>query len=154
MRTTKPGEKQYCASVWILSKGNPKKMLLLHHKKFDKWLQPGGHIEEFENPIEAAIREVREETGMDISFIDKGIEKLSDGASFLPVPTYIIEQPIPAHKDQPDHWHVDINYVVELDEQALTLNTGESHDIGWFTKTEALALPIHEDTKVIIEKLL
>ncbi len=154
MRKTAPGEKQYCASVWILSKGNPKKMLLLHHKKFDKWLQPGGHIEAFENPIEGAIREVREETGVDISFLAKGIETLSDGASFLPIPDFLIEQPIPAHGGQPDHWHVDINYVVEIDEQALVLNTGESHDIGWFTKSEALALPIHVDTQVIVEKIM
>ncbi len=117
-------------------------------------MQPGGHIEQFENPIEGAIREVAEETGIDISFLLNGIEKIDEEGKFLPTPQFLMEQSIPAHKNEPAHFHLDIQYVVEIDEEQATHNESESHDIQWFTKEEALKLPTHEDTKTVIEKLL
>ena len=45
MRNIIKVEKHFVASVWIISSGSPKKVLLVHHKKFNKWLQPGGHVE-------------------------------------------------------------------------------------------------------------
>lgn len=148
------GEKHFCASVWIIADSSPKKVLLLHHKKLGKWLQPGGHIEKFENPVEAAIREVREETGIDISLLKDGVKQIDKDGTFLPVPEFIMEQTIPQHHSQPEHFHLDIQYVVKIPEQKIQNNTLESHDIGWFTKKEILKLPIHEDTRVVIEKLL
>ena len=65
-----------------------------------------------------------------------------------------MEQTIPTKNGQPKHFHIDINYVVEIQEQKLSHNVSESHGIGWFVKEEALQLPIHEDTKIIIQKLL
>ena len=129
-------------------------MLLIKHKKLGRWLQPGGHIESFENPAEAAIREVLEETGIDIGFLKNGIKRIDKDGSFLPVPDFIMEQTIPSYQDQPEHFHIDIQYVVKVLEQKTKHNTKESHDIGWFTKEEALKLPIHEDTRVVIQKLL
>jgi 8-oxo-dGTP pyrophosphatase MutT (NUDIX family) len=148
------GEKHFTASVWIISKGQPKKALLLHHRKHDKWLQPGGHIEKFENPVEAAIREVKEETGVDVSFLADKIEKLNVEASFLPIPRYLMEQVIPAHGDEPAHFHLDMQYVAEIEEQELLHNIRESHGIGWFTLEEVLKLPIYKDTGIILGKLL
>ena len=46
-----------------------KKVLLLMHKKLNIWLPPGGHIELGEDPNEAAMRETKEETGLDITLI-------------------------------------------------------------------------------------
>lgn len=92
------GEKHFTASVWILNKSNPKKMLLVHHKKLGKWQQPGGHIEQFENAIETAVREVKEETGLDISFLLKQIRIIDKEGSFLPVPRFFMEQTIPEKK--------------------------------------------------------
>ena len=54
--------RHFCASVFVVDP-KTKKMLLVFHKKFHKWVQPGGHIEDNEVPEEAAIREVYEETG-------------------------------------------------------------------------------------------
>lgn len=42
------------------------KVLLRLHKKLNKWLSVGGHIEQYENPVEAAKREVMEEVGLEI----------------------------------------------------------------------------------------
>ncbi len=46
-------ERQYCASAYTIDFNN-KKVLLMYNKKLNKCLQPGGHIEENENPIETA----------------------------------------------------------------------------------------------------
>ena len=50
-------------SSWIVD-NNLEKALLIHHKKYDKWLQPGGHMEKGETTLEAALREGLEETGV------------------------------------------------------------------------------------------
>ncbi|MDO8599939.1 MAG: NUDIX domain-containing protein [bacterium] len=148
------GEKHFCSSVWILTKREPKKILLLHHKKLGKWQQPGGHIEKFENPIETAIREAREEAGINISFLSHLIKLVDKEGSFLPVPEFLMEQAIPEYQDVPSHFHLDLQYVVEIDEQKLIQNASESHNIGWFSKKEALALALHADSRVVIGQLL
>lgn len=147
-------EKHFVVSVWIIATGNPKKVLLVHHKKLKKWLQPGGHIETFENPIQAAIREVKEETGLDLSFLEKQVKQIDNIEFFLPKPKYFMEEKIPEYKDQPEHFHLDIMYVVEIPEQKLIQNISELHDIRWFTKEEALKLPIYNSTRIIIQELL
>ncbi|HUQ85268.1 MAG TPA: NUDIX hydrolase [Candidatus Limnocylindrales bacterium] len=154
MPKTAKGEKHFTASAWILSKSIPKKIILVHHKKHNKWLQPGGHIEKFENPVEAVIREVKEETGLDINFLRNKIDVLSNADKFLPIPDFLQEQNIPSHGDEPQHFHLDINYVVEVEEQELKQNKSELNDIGWFTKKEALKLSIHENTRIILSKIL
>lgn len=61
-------ERQYCASAYTID-FETKKVLLMYNKKLNKWLQPGGHIENMETPEEAAIRETFEETGIKIEII-------------------------------------------------------------------------------------
>ena len=61
-------ERQYCASSYIIDFERGK-TLLMYNKKLEKWLQPGGHIEGKETPIETCIREAKEETGIDIKVI-------------------------------------------------------------------------------------
>ena len=153
-RAPNGARKHFTASVWILSSGKPKKMLLVHHKKYNLWLQPGGHVEEFENPIETAVREVKEETGLDIGFLFDEIKTIDHDGSLIPSPDFIIEEAIPAHGEEPKHYHTDLMYVVNVDEQELKPNKHESQEAGWFTKEEILDLPTHKDTKVIVEKLM
>lgn len=146
-------EKHFTSSVWIITKTKPKKVLLVFHKKFNLWIQPGGHIEKFENPVEAAIRETYEETGIDISFLNKKVKKMKD-SSFLPVPEFILEEKIPIFKDQPEHFHLDLMYVVTLTNPKYNQNKEETKGIGFFTKEEALQLPTYENTRFIIKELL
>lgn len=61
-------ERQYCASSYVID-FDEAKILLMYNKKLKKWLQPGGHIEGVETPIEACVREVKEETGIDIKIV-------------------------------------------------------------------------------------
>lgn len=45
------------------------KVLLRRHEKYDIWLSVGGHIELDEDPVQALIREVKEEVGLDITLV-------------------------------------------------------------------------------------
>jgi 8-oxo-dGTP pyrophosphatase MutT (NUDIX family) len=148
------GEKHLTASVWIVNKTTPKKTLLLFHKKLNKWVQPGGHVDFGENPVQAAVRETQEETGIDISHLLNKIEPVAPDSRFLPVPDFFLEEDMLPYKNQPSHFHLDIMYVVEVDEQAITLQERESNDGKWFTLEEALQVPIHKDTEIILSKIL
>ncbi len=57
-----------CASCFVIDED---KILLIYHKKFGKYIQPGGHIEGDEEPYQTAMREVFEETGIVIDIVDK-----------------------------------------------------------------------------------
>ena len=62
--------RQYTASAYTIDFKNHS-VLLTYNSKLKKWLQPGGHIldRELEMPWDAAIRETKEETGIDIEII-------------------------------------------------------------------------------------
>ncbi len=57
-----------CASCFVIDNNH---ILLIFHKKFGKYLQPGGHIEGVAETYQTAIREVFEETGIEIIIDDK-----------------------------------------------------------------------------------
>lgn len=147
------GEKQFIASALITTKSNPKKILLLHHKKANTWLQPGGHIEHTENPIEAIIREVMEETGLDIrSYFPFG--KKTKESQELPIPKFILEEEIASHESHEFHYHIDLLYHIEMDEVPVSFLEEEAYGIGWFTLEEALELSLFDNTKKMIKELL
>lgn len=81
-------------------------MLVVKHRKLDRWLQPGGHIKPGENPIQAALREVSEETGL--------TSAAHSWHSQHPFPIDIDIHEIPANdeKHEPAHLHVDFRYFV------------------------------------------
>ena len=53
----------FCAETFIVYKNT---VLLRKHDKLKRWLSVGGHIELYEDPSEAAVREVKEEVGLDV----------------------------------------------------------------------------------------
>jgi len=97
------------ASAFVIDRA-ARKLLLIHHKKLDKWLQPGGHCDGDEDTLAVAIREVFEETGVEIAAQDQRIVDLDIHT-------------IPERKEVPEHEHFDVRYLFESDaEKPLTRN--------------------------------
>lgn len=148
------GEKHYTSTVYVVTEQQPRRVLLVKHKKLNKWMPPGGHQEETENPYEAAIRETKEETGIDISnYLPKPVP-IDDRALSLPVPQYILEEKIDPYGNQFEHYHLDMIYVVHLPHQQVNQQKSESHSIGWFTLEEVENLPIFENVLILIRSML
>ena len=58
------------ASCWLLNNDHTK-ALLMHHTKLDMWVQPGGHCDGDSDVVAVALKEAREESGI------QGIEPVS-----------------------------------------------------------------------------
>ena len=83
-KVREPLPQHFTASAVVVEKGH---ILLVHHRRIGAWLPPGGHIDEFELPHEAAVREVFEETGIAVEIISEAIPDTgSNEAFFLPQP--------------------------------------------------------------------
>lgn len=74
-----------CASCFIVD-FKTKELLLIYNRKLGKWLQPGGHIEGQETPLQAEKREVKEETGIEFTPIG---EKFQNNIEPFAVENYI-----------------------------------------------------------------
>ena len=84
---------------------------LLHwHRKVGLWLPPGGHIEPGEDPIEAALREVMEETGMAVEIAPTAAPFGYGDPPQLPAPVTIMVEPIRAFGGDVAHQHIDLIY--------------------------------------------
>ena len=81
------------------------KVLLIFHSYIKRWFQPGGHIDEGESPVEAAIREVYEETG----FLCRADPKFSE-----PIDIDVHEIPANPKKGEDSHLHIDLLYCLKI----------------------------------------
>jgi 8-oxo-dGTP pyrophosphatase MutT (NUDIX family) len=63
---TEPGQVDHTVEVFVVDLG---RVLLRLHDKFGIWLSVGGHIELDEDPVQAALREVKEEVGLDVELV-------------------------------------------------------------------------------------
>ena len=141
--------RHFCASVFVVNPEN-KKMLLVKHKKFNKWVQPGGHIEDDETPEEAALREVYEETGLRVRLLGERFPREDDFVRPLG-----IQRNRKVKADGEMHMHVDIIYAaVPNDDQEIVLNAEESDDIKWFSRNELEQINCFPDIRITMDYIL
>ena len=115
----------FTASAFVLSP-DKRSLLLIHHAKLDRWLQPGGHIDPTDaHPLAAALREVAEETGLALK------------ASKAPLFDVDVH-PIPANpkKREPAHEHFDLRYLLHADTLAIAAGS-DALDARWVPLDEA-----------------
>lgn len=144
--------KQFAVSVIVFKEFfKNTQFLMIHHKKFDKWMIPGGHIEAIENPNEAAIREVFEETGIRIKLISFLHSKLpSADSDWLMPPEYLYQQYIPTTQKEESHYHIDLAYIGLAQNNQLILNHKETNAVEWKSYTEINSINTFEGTRNII----
>lgn len=142
--------KHFTATAFVID--SRKRVLLLWHKRLQRWMPPGGHIDENETPEETAKRECKEETGLDVAIVGDVQDDLFAGAEeegqMLLKPFAMLLEHIPASEErgEPAHQHMDFVFLAKpLDEsQALVIAEEEADHLRWFTKEEVDVLPDEE----------
>lgn len=123
-------KKHFTATAFVL-RGDA---TLLHwHRRLGQWMPPGGHIEPDEDPPTAALREVREETGLVCEIVSTSSNLQFDYPEQLPAPYAILVEDIPG-PDEP-HKHIDLIYFVRPIEDAAH-STVDDPTLRWVTAAE------------------
>ncbi len=120
------------AGCLVIDKG---KLLLLNHSKIGGWLPPGGHIEEGEFPDEAALRETKEETGLDVELLSDDAIKYADGDSRTIGTPFTITYEDIRYKTGSHHVHFDLIYIARVKGGSISAKK-ESDEARWFTSNE------------------
>lgn len=131
METTR----HFVATVYVVNDGA---VALHEHEKLGMWLPPGGHIDRDELPHEAGLREVHEETGLDVELVADADGTASDSARPLPEPEQFKLEDIDRIDGDVAHQHIDFVYYAHTDNRELSPSDGEARASAWewFTKSE------------------
>ena len=115
------------SSAFVFSP-NLEKVLLIRHRALNRWLQPGGHVEDGETPWESARREVEEEAGLK----NAKLHRWHEINSFCPVDIDIHSIPERPDKGEDKHQHIDLRYMMMADgNNDLTLQVDEVFAAEW-----------------------
>lgn len=136
----------FVADVYIVHNG---KVLLRKHDKYKIWLPVGGHIEPDEDPNQTAVREAKEEVGLDVTIVPEhpvnNFEHPLGGKELIP-PRFLNR-----HRINETHEHISLGYfgTTESGKVQQGVEREKSDDIRWLTAEELddPALGISEQVK-------
>ncbi len=135
---------------------------LLHwHRKLQLWLPPGGHIDADEDPVQAVVREVLEETGIAAEVIPHAPLPAFGNIPQLPPPLAIIVADVGASPGDPAHQHIDMSYALRPLAGTARIAPEVDHGFIWVAEAQLRAneplpvascgvdMPIAEDVRVL-----
>jgi 8-oxo-dGTP pyrophosphatase MutT (NUDIX family) len=133
----------FTVEVFIVYKN---RVLLRMHDKYKIWLSVGGHIELHEDPNQAALREVKEEVGLDITLYDKLKPQGLDNDSYQElIPPFFLNR----HHITPTHEHVTMVYFATAasDKVQVEYTSDRSDEWKWLTKADLETMDLRPDVK-------
>lgn len=131
----------FTVEVFIVHKN---KVLLRKHDKYNIWLSVGGHIELDEDPIQAAIREVKEEVGLEIKIVES--KKIPGDSDYQGL---INPKFLGMHQVNDTHSHIVFVYFATSDTDKIidSVNEHEKSETCWCTKEEIEAMELRPNIK-------
>ena len=126
-------------SAWILDRTG-ERVLLTHHRKLGRWLQPGGHCDGDPDTLAVALREAREESGLGVRALDESIFDLD-------------VHTIPARGHEPAHHHFDVRFLVRAEDDRFRVSE-ESRALAWVSAEGVGALTDRESVLRMARKWL
>jgi 8-oxo-dGTP pyrophosphatase MutT (NUDIX family) len=116
----------FVVGAFIVHRG---RVLLVHHRKLEVWLCPGGHVELDEDPEQAVHREVLEETGLEVVLDGQRAEYRDPLARSLVRPDWV-----DVHLINEVHKHVGLFWAAAplAPDPRPVLAPEEHHAIDWF----------------------
>ena len=105
----------FTSTTFVVHQG---RTLLHWHAKVQQWMPPGGHVNPNEDPVAAALREVREETGLNVELLPTSASYKFDEPTQLPPPVTILVENV--EDEGGAHHHIDFIYFARpLEGEAL-----------------------------------
>lgn len=114
----------YCATVYVIDE--QKRFLMLHHKKLNKWVPPGGKIDLNETPDAAAVRECFEETGVKVKLFGNKTQVESGLMCPYGVQLNVISPGVREHIDM-------IYLAIPEEATSLKISEREAYNLDWYS---------------------
>ena len=131
--------RDFTATTFVVKEA---RTFLLWHKKIQAWLPPGGHINPGELPETAALREVLEETGLEVELL--GDHQQWGKVRVLRSPVCILLEDI-----SPRHQHIDLIYFARVTGGRPKIDPREATHYRWYSHQELGSPEVAEDIRIL-----
>ena len=131
-------------SAWIVTP-NRQQIVLIHHRKLDRWFQPGGHADGNPHISAVAMQEAHEETGLkQLRFVGEPGEP----PAIFDVDVHLI----PARTNEPAHLHYDIRFLIEARPDEPFIQSGETKSIKWVGLKDIIRFTAEDSIQRMVSK--
>ena len=118
------------ASAWVVNKDRTK-VLMVYHNIYNSWSWLGGHADGEKDPLKVAVREVKEEAGI------QNVHPVSE--EIFSLESLTVDGHVKNGSYISSHLHFNVTYLLEADsEESVSIKPDENSGVSWFTPEEAL----------------
>jgi 8-oxo-dGTP pyrophosphatase MutT (NUDIX family) len=137
--------RHFTVAIFVVRDG---RVLLHWHRKLGMWLPPGGHIERDELPDEAAVREVLEETGVEVELVGERREDVEDPVQ--------LHRPAGVQLEDigPGHQHIDLIYFARPKGPTSIRDEFSTDKVGWYAPEDWVGMAVNAEVRGWCERAL